>query len=62
MNCYFIVFFEGAEQMFGVALAYIFYAKVINYKGKQDRSPFVAPQTRVLGELVLVVFEKVCIQ
>ena len=48
--------------MVGVVLAYIFYAKVINYKGKQYRSPFVAPQTRVLGELVLVVFEKVCLQ
>ena len=48
--------------MIGVALAYIFDAKIINYEGKQDRSPFVAPQTRGLGALVVVVFEKTCLQ
>ena len=48
--------------MVGVVLAYIFYAEVVNYKGKQYRSPFVAPQTRGLGALVVVVFDKACLQ
>ena len=34
IECYFIVLFEGVEQMIGVALAYIFGAKIINYEGK----------------------------
>ena len=48
--------------MVGMVLAYIFYAKVINYKGKQDRLTFVVPQTRGLGALVIFVFEKVFLQ
>ena len=48
--------------MFGVVLSYIFYDEVINYKGEQERSPFVAPQTRGLGALVIVMFEKECLQ
>ena len=40
----------------------MFYAEIINYEGKQDKSPFVAPQNRVLGALVVVVLEKACIQ
>ena len=48
--------------MIGVVLAYIFYSEVIYYEGKQDRSPFVAPHTRGFGELVVVVFYKVCLQ
>ena len=55
IDCCFIVLFEGVEQTIGVALAYIFDTKVINYEGKQDRSPFVMPQTRGEGELVVVV-------
>ena len=47
--------------MIGVALAYIFDAEIINYEGKQDRSPFVAPRSRGLGALVLVVLENACI-
>ena len=58
IDCYFIFFFEGVEQMIGLALAYIFNTKVINYEGKQERSPFVAPQTRGEGALVVVVLEK----
>ena len=49
------------EQMIGVALAYIFEAKTIHYEGKQDRSPFVAPQTRGLWVLLVVVLEKMCL-
>ena len=45
-----------------MALAYILYAEIINYEGKQDRSPFVAPQTRGSGALVVVVLEKAFIQ
>ena len=48
--------------MIGVALAYIFDAKIINYEGKQYRLPFVAPQTRGLGALVVVVLEKACLR
>ena len=48
--------------MVGVALAYIFGAKITNYEGKQDRSPFVAPQTRGSGSFILVVLEKECLQ
>ena len=48
--------------MIGVELAYIFDAKIFNYEGKQDRSPFVAPQTRGLGALVVVVLYKACLQ
>ena len=58
IDCYFIFFFEGVEQMIGLALAYIFNTKVINYEGKQERSPFVAPQTRGEGALVVVMLEK----
>ena len=46
--------------MVGVVIPYIFYAEVINYQGEQDRSPFVAPQTRGLGALVIVMFEEAC--
>ena len=35
--------------MIGVALAYIFNIKVINYEGEKDRSPFVAPHIRGEG-------------
>ena len=48
--------------MIDVALAYIFDTEVIKYEGKQDRSPFVAPQTRGEGALVVVVLEKFCLQ
>ena len=48
--------------MVGVVLSYIFYVEVINYQGERDRLPFVAPQTRSLGELVIVMFEKACLQ
>ena len=48
--------------MIGVALAYILNVEIINYEGKQDRSPFVAPQTRGLVALVVVVIEKACPQ
>ena len=48
--------------MVGVVLPYIFYAKVINYQGEQDRSPFVAPQNGGLGALVIVMFEEACLQ
>ena len=48
--------------MVGVVLPNIFYAEVINYQGEQDRSPFVVPQTGGLGALVIVMFEKACIQ
>ena len=34
IDCYFIVVFEGVEKNIGVALAYIFKTKVINYEGK----------------------------
>ena len=44
--------------MISVALAYIFNTKFINYKGEKDKSPFVAPQTRGEGALVVVVLEK----
>ena len=58
IDCCFIVFFEGVEKMIGVALAYIFNTEVINYEGNQYMSPFVAPQTRDEGALVVVVVEK----
>ena len=48
--------------MISVVLPYIFYAEVINYQGEQYRSPFVAPQTGGLGALVIVMFEKACLQ
>ena len=48
--------------MVGVVLSYILYDKVINYQGEQDRSPFVAPQTRGLGALVIVMLEEACLQ
>ena len=48
--------------MIGVLLAYIFDAEIINYEGTQDRSPFVAPQTRGLGAMLVVVIEKACLQ
>ena len=48
--------------MICVELAYILYAEIINYEGKQDRSPFEAPQTRGLGSLLVVVLEKACLQ
>ena len=62
ITCDFIVFFEVVEYVVGVGISYIFYAEVINYQGEQDRSTFVAPQTRGLGELVIVMFEKACLQ
>ena len=48
--------------MVGVVLSYILYAEVINYQGEQDRSPFVVPQTRGMGALVIFMFEKACLQ
>ena len=48
--------------MVDVVLSYIFYAKVINYQGEQDRLPFVTPHTRDLGELIIVMLEEACLQ
>ena len=62
IDCYFRVFFEGVEKMISVAHDYIFDADIINYEVKKDRLPFVAPQTRGLGELLVVVLEKACLQ
>ena len=47
--------------MVNVVLSYIFYAEVIDYQGEQDRFIFVAAQTRGMGELVILVFEKACL-
>ena len=48
--------------MVGVVLPYILYAEVINYQGEQNRPLFVAPQNEGLGALVIVIFEKACLQ
>ena len=48
--------------MVGMVLPYIFYAEVVNYQGEQYRSPFVEPHTGGLGALVIVMFEKACLQ
>ena len=48
--------------MVGVVIPYILYAEVINYQGEQYRSTFVVPQTGGLGALVIVMFDKACLQ
>ena len=48
--------------MVGVVLPYILYAGVMNYQGKHDRSPVVAPQSGGLWALVIVLFEEACLQ
>ena len=48
--------------MVGVVIPYIFYAEVINYQREQDRYPFSAPQNGGLGALLIVMFEKACLQ
>ena len=48
--------------MVGVVISYIFYSGVINYHREQDRSPFVVPQTGGMGVLVIVMFDKACLQ
>ena len=50
-----VVFFEGISKVVGVAVAYIFNTKVINNKAEEYRAPFVAPNTRSGGALVVSV-------
>ena len=40
----FVVLFEDIAKVVGVALAYVFNSKIINYQGEEDRAPFVEPE------------------
>ena len=50
-----VVFFEGISKVVGMAVAYIFDTKVINNEAEEDRAPFVVPNTRSGGALVVSV-------
>ena len=47
--------------MVSVMLFNILYTKFINYQGEQDMSPFVAPETRGMGALLIVMLEETCL-
>ena len=50
-----IVFFEETSKVVGMAVANIFNTKVVNNEAEEDRTPFVAPNTRSGGALLVSV-------
>ena len=51
-----IVFFEGILKVVGMAVTYVFKTKVIDNEAEEYRAPFMDPDTRSGGALVVSVF------
>ena len=50
-----ILLFEGISEVVGMTVAYIFNTKVVDDEAEEDREPFVVPNTRSGGELLVSV-------
>ena len=51
-----LVFFEGISKVVGVAVTYVFNTKFVDNEVEEDRAPFMDPDTRSGGALVVSVF------
>ena len=54
--CYFLIFFEGRNQVLCILFYSVFYPKIVDDKGKLDGFPFVCPKSWYYLSLGLFVF------
>ena len=56
---YFVVSLEGRHEMVGMCFVDVFYAKIVETEGENNRSPLVCPETRGAFALVINLFVEV---
>ena len=62
VSCYIVVLLQDFEEMYFVLLPKKFDAKIIYYQEKLDWEPYMAPETRCHGCLVVALLLKSCMQ
>ena len=62
VGCYLVVLLKDFEEMYCVLLPEIFDAEIIHYQDELDKAPFMAPEPRCCGCLVVACFIKLCTQ